>query len=801
MTVRHLELFILVLIIAITGTGVTILIAGEYGTCTTESPPTDESIRMLRGSNEVLVAPPNYIPKRSGHYSRQDWEAVIDSTWGPGMSPEYNFGIFKHFWDKIDAKFACFQDLEVNWDSIWFSDSTEIFSGVSRGRFAAILNHAAMALQESHTRCYDELVSFTFTEPGVPLMLVDPTGTDYYFGAGLTPQPDSTLLVYKVIEDHPLGLVPGDIVLGYDGVLWNDLYKELLEAQLPMRGMWGSSESAFRHGMLGCAGMNWHLFDTIDIVKYDTGDTIHLATEPLDGYIPSIFLTEQLEIPGVPIPQSWDDVVTYGTVEGTQVGYIYVTAWDETSGVLFKNAIRHFYNNNRNTGLILDFRINAGGSMFQGYDGMSYLYDSTLFTVGFVIRDDPDDHDSMIVSGFPEDFTLSGNPATYYDMPIAVLTGPGCVSAGDQIALILTYHENVRVFGKSTACAFSTAMGSSIEIGFFMMYAKSESYQPWNPGHYLTRDEFPVDEDVWFTPDGVAQGKDDVVEAALDWIMLQDSDGDGLLNSEDNCPAVHNPDQADADADSVGDLCDNCISINNPDQDDLDLDAIGDMCDDDIDGDYVLNDDDNCPLIANESQSDSDDDGIGNSCDNCPSDYNEYQYDEDEDGIGDVCDEDRVYIQCCLDMPVAYLDEPFSYQFWAIGGTPPYIWTKYLGQLPMGTTLTSDGVLSGIPTYQSEYVFRVIAEDQVGDRDTMLISIEVVEAPVLCGDVNRSEGVDIDDVVYLINYIFAGGPAPDPSESGDVDCSGAVDIDDVVYLIAYIFSGGPEPCADCLGEK
>jgi hypothetical protein len=64
----------------------------------------------------------------------------------------------------------------------------------------------------------------------------------------------------------------------------------------------------------------------------------------------------------------------------------------------------------------------------------------------------------------------------------------------------------------------------------------------------------------------------------------------------------------------------------------------------------------------------------------------------------------------------------------------------------------------------------------------------------VCGDVDASGDVDIDDVVYLISYIFGGGPPPDPYEAGDVDCSGAVDIDDVVYLIAYIFSGGPDPC-------
>jgi len=71
------------------------------------------------------------------------------------------------------------------------------------------------------------------------------------------------------------------------------------------------------------------------------------------------------------------------------------------------------------------------------------------------------------------------------------------------------------------------------------------------------------------------------------------------------------------------------------------------------------------------------------------------------------------------------------------------------------------------------------------------------EGPFHCGDSDGSGAVDVDDVVYLITYIFAGGPEPDPIDSGEVDCSGAIDIDDVVYLIAYIFQGGPEPCEGC----
>jgi photosystem II stability/assembly factor-like uncharacterized protein len=62
------------------------------------------------------------------------------------------------------------------------------------------------------------------------------------------------------------------------------------------------------------------------------------------------------------------------------------------------------------------------------------------------------------------------------------------------------------------------------------------------------------------------------------------------------------------------------------------------------------------------------------------------------------------------------------------------------------------------------------------------------------GDVNLDLQITISDVVFLVNYLFKGGPAPSPSFLGDVDCSGAVEIADVIYLVSYLFKGGPAPC-------
>lgn len=65
---------------------------------------------------------------------------------------------------------------------------------------------------------------------------------------------------------------------------------------------------------------------------------------------------------------------------------------------------------------------------------------------------------------------------------------------------------------------------------------------------------------------------------------------------------------------------------------------------------------------------------------------------------------------------------------------------------------------------------------------------------VLHGEANADGIVNIADVVYLINYVWIGGPDPIPLEAGDLNCDGAIDIEDVTYLIRYLFAGGTPPC-------
>ena len=128
-----------------------------------------------------------------------------------------------------------------------------------------------------------------------------------------------------------------------------------------------------------------------------------------------------------------------------------------------------------------------------------------------------------------------------------------------------------------------------------------------------------------------------------------DLDGDEVLNGDDNCPKVANPEQDDLDGDGQGDACDpdvdgdgipdgvdNCQGLFNPGQKNLDGDAHGDDCDDDVDGDEIVDSEDNCPLVANSGQEDFDEDLTGDACD------------EDSDGDGDPdtsdCAPDNPYV-------------------------------------------------------------------------------------------------------------------------------------------------------------
>jgi hypothetical protein len=482
---------------------------------------TAEKVTSLPG---ISALPPH---TRIGKFTVEEWRERIDTYWGPGEATAENLRIFDLAWNELDREYGAYMNLDVDMERLRSRYRQEIANGVSKGRFAAIMNYLSFAMRDAHTYLVNISVNVnTYVGIETPLLVIGAWSDNSSFGASLTPMPDESLLVYRVLPDHVLGLEPGDLVLGYDGVPWRKLYRQLLELEMPirLRFTWGSTESSLEHSMLISAGKNWHLFDTIDIKKYRTDEIVSLPTSLLASQRTTIWGNEQLPVPGVEMPDFInEDWITWGVIDGTRIGYIYVASWHWEDQYRISEqwyeALDELMHHHETDGLIVDFRLNYGGYMLEAHDGYWLLFNERIEQFSFDLRGSPDDHLDMVQHPTynARQFTIVGDPTTFYDKPIAVLIGPGAVSNGDWESLRMGYHPGVRTFGKPTNGAFTLSDFPDLGTDWYFSKATGSGYLV--DGHvYLAHTGVQPDTEVWLERDDVAAGRDTVVEAAVQWI-------------------------------------------------------------------------------------------------------------------------------------------------------------------------------------------------------------------------------------------------------------------------------------------
>jgi uncharacterized protein (TIGR02145 family) len=97
-----------------------------------------------------------------------------------------------------------------------------------------------------------------------------------------------------------------------------------------------------------------------------------------------------------------------------------------------------------------------------------------------------------------------------------------------------------------------------------------------------------------------------------------------------------------------------------------------------------------------------------------------------------------------------------------------------------------------------DYGGKIMRRTLMALSGVIILMMSATSFASICGDVNNSGAVGIQDVTYLINYLYKGGP--EPFCCGDVNNSTTVNIQDITYLINYLYKRGPAPCPEVVTD-
>jgi len=364
---------------------------------------------------------------------------------------------FETLFEKVAREYPFTEEKEVNWQALYEATAPEIAAARNDLDFYVAMKAFGQAIPDGHVGISFDQDDF-FNKHG---------GS---FGMRLAELGDGRVIVVEVLPDYgaaAAGIQPGAEIVEWDG-------QPMLDALENVRSYFSPYSTAHTERQDKLIFLTRYPEETdIEFSFRNPGESVQTVTltaeieyDSLLASIPS-FTFDELALP-----------ITAEILDDSGLGYIRITTFSDDYNLmaeLWERALKTL-NENEVTGLIIDVRVNGGGSGGMATDFAGYFFD----------------HEVVIGQGSYYN-NLSGTfedtPGTWEIRPapeqfngrVAVLVGPNCVSACEAFAYMMQQEGRAMIIGHTpSAGAFGEVGQGQYDLpgGYSMQFPTGRTFTP-----------------------------------------------------------------------------------------------------------------------------------------------------------------------------------------------------------------------------------------------------------------------------------------------------------------------------------
>ena len=205
--------------------------------------------------------------------------------------------------------------------------------------------------------------------------------------------------------------------------------------------------------------------------------------------------------------------ISYRTLAGGKIGYMYIPSFSSPIGTGNLNAIFAYFNDC--DALVIDIRNNGGGMLSNVETLVSRFIDSEFTTAYIRHKTGPGHND------FSEPYPMTYHPAVtgkHWDKPVAVLTNRSCFSAANDFVSAMKQLPGVKIVGARTGGGGGMPFSSQMPCGWKVRFSACPVTDA--SGHDIEEGIDPSPGCEMHAPDTeLAAGRDSILEFAISILL------------------------------------------------------------------------------------------------------------------------------------------------------------------------------------------------------------------------------------------------------------------------------------------